>query len=139
MPEAEGFPVRDPHAPALAARVHGRAPPIFEVARELLGESWKGEPVRLIGVMVSSLARPHGGGSIELFQPDEKRRRLREAVDRVRDRLGESSLIPAGSLVHRRELGHVPFGALSVRVVRSTRSPIETALRHSKKLRIPDP
>ena len=34
-----------------------------------------------------------------------------KALDRVRDRLGEARVVPAGSLTHRRALGHVPFGA----------------------------
>ncbi|HEY3215210.1 MAG TPA: DNA polymerase IV [Candidatus Eisenbacteria bacterium] len=93
--------------------------PIFEVARQLLDETWRGEPVRLIGVTVSGLSRASGEGSLELFSEDERRRRLLDVMDRVRDRLGESSLIPAGSLIHRRALGHVPFGAWSARVSRS--------------------
>ena len=36
-------------------------------------------------------------------------------MDRVRDRLGEASLVPAGALTHRRRLAHVPFGAVSGR------------------------
>jgi DNA polymerase-4 len=111
--------------------------PIYEVARGLLGEIWKGDPVRLIGITVSSLARGRGEGSLELFSEDEKWRRLRQAMDRVRDRLGESSLIPAGSLVHRRELGHVPFGSLSPRVLRSPADP--TPLDSSASLCISDP
>jgi hypothetical protein len=35
----------------------------------------------------------------------------------VRDRHGEASVVPLGSLRHRRERAHVPFGALSGRVV----------------------
>jgi hypothetical protein len=50
-----------------------------------------------------------------LFNPDLRATRLREALDRVRDRLGESSLVPAGSLTHRRRLGHVPFGPVTGR------------------------
>jgi hypothetical protein len=33
----------------------------------------------------------------------------------VRDKLGEASLVPAGTLTHRRRLGHVPFGPVSGR------------------------
>jgi len=89
---------------------------IFEIARALFRIAWKRDPVRLLGVSVSGLERsPAGQG--ELFTRDERGRLLVRALDRVRDRLGEASLVPAGSLTHRRALGHVPFGALSARAL----------------------
>jgi DNA polymerase-4 len=84
---------------------------VFEVARELLELNWNGEPLRLIGVSVSGLARRGGAAQVEMFEERTRRLRLREAMDSVRDRWGEAMLVPAGSLTHRRELGHVPFGA----------------------------
>ncbi len=84
---------------------------IFEVARALWREHWKGEPVRLIGVSASALEKKGEGEQIELFARDERRSALQEALDQVRDRLGEASVVPAGSLAYRRALGHVPFGA----------------------------
>jgi DNA polymerase-4 len=84
--------------------------PVFEAARALWREHWRGGPLRLVGVTVSSLERAMPAGQTELFEPDLRARRLREALDRVRDKLGEASLVPAGSLTHRRRLGHVPFG-----------------------------
>jgi DNA polymerase-4 len=83
---------------------------IFEIADALLARHWKGDPVRLIGVSVSQL-EPAGAAQPELFARDDRTLRLREALDGVRDRLGEASVVPAGSLAHRRTLGHVPFGA----------------------------
>jgi DNA polymerase IV len=88
---------------------------VFESARALWRENWRGEPLRLLGVTVSSLERETPAGQIELFEPDLRTTRLREAMDRVRDKLGEASLVPAGSLTHRRKLGHVPFGPVSGR------------------------
>jgi DNA polymerase-4 len=85
---------------------------VFEVARGLLRANWKGEPLRLIGVSVMALERK-GGEQSELFTEGERGRDWRAALDRVRDRLGEASLVPAGTILHRRELGHVPFGAIS--------------------------
>jgi hypothetical protein len=85
---------------------------IFAVARALWREHWKGDPLRLVGVTVSSLDRA-AAGQTELFSPDGRATRLREALDRMRDKLGEASLVPAGSLTHRRRLGHVPFGPLA--------------------------
>lgn len=84
---------------------------IFEVARALWREHWKGEPVRLIGVSASALEKRGEGAQIELFTQDERKAALQEALDQVRDKLGEASVVPAGSLAYRRALGHVPFGA----------------------------
>jgi DNA polymerase-4 len=84
----------------------------FETARRLFREHWKGGPVRLLGISVSSLGRGKDELQQSLFDPDERSLRLREALDRVRDRLGEASVVPLGSLRHRRTLGHVPFGSV---------------------------
>jgi DNA polymerase-4 len=89
--------------------------PIFETARSLWRAHWRGEPLRLIGVTVSGLVQASWDGQEELFSGDLRAVRLRQALDRVRDRLGESSLVPAGALTHRRRLKHVPFGAISPR------------------------
>ena len=86
---------------------------IYEVARALLAANWKGESLRLIGVSVSSLARRGEAVQSDLFERRTRDLALRAALDRVRDRLGEASLVPAGSLRHQRSLGHVPFGAMS--------------------------
>jgi len=88
---------------------------VYEIARALWREHWRGRPLRLLGVTVSSLARATPAGQTELFAPDLRAGHLREALDRVRDKLGEASLVPAGSLTHRRRLGHVPFGPVSGR------------------------
>ncbi len=89
--------------------------PVFETARSLWWEHWRGESLRLLGVTVSSLERAKPSAQTELYEPDLRVVRLREALDRVRDKLGEASLVPAGSLTHRRRLGHVPFGPLAPR------------------------
>jgi len=89
---------------------------VFETARALFDELWNGEAVRLLGVTATQLARPEAGtGQEEMFEHDSRSLRLRQALDRVRDQLGESSLVPAGALRHVRTLGHVPFGALKPR------------------------
>jgi hypothetical protein len=95
---------------------------IFAVARELMSENWTGGPVRLLGVSVSGLEREASASQAELFAGDQRMKRLTEALDRVRDRLGEASLVPAGTLNHRRDLGHVPFGAVTPRSPAATRS-----------------
>ena len=83
---------------------------IFEVVRGLWRENWQGEPLRLLGVSVSALEHSDEE-QLELFSRDERSRALQDALDKVRDKLGEASVVPAGSLAHRRALGHVPFGA----------------------------
>ncbi len=83
---------------------------VFEVARMLMNEYWSGAPLRLLGVSVSGLARRIPVSQGELFERHRRSGALTEALDRVRDRLGEAALVPAGSLTHRRDLGHVPFG-----------------------------
>lgn len=84
---------------------------LFETARALWRAHWKGEPVRLVGVSASALEKPGEGEQIELFARETRGKALQEALDKVRDKLGESSVVPAGSLMHQREVGHVPFGA----------------------------
>ena len=89
---------------------------ILAVARTLLDQHWHGEPLRLIGLTVSALEHRRGGEQSELFAAGAKARKLEQALDQVRDRLGEASVVPLGSLTHRRSLGHVPFGAPALRV-----------------------
>jgi len=84
---------------------------LFEVARALWRENWKGEPLRLLGVSVSALEHADEE-QLELFPTNERSKALQDALDQVRDKLGEASVVPAGSLAYRRAMGHVPFGAV---------------------------
>ena len=95
---------------------------LFEVARTLLRAHWKGGPLRLLGISVSQLERRSGEPQAELFERDRRSHTLTAVMDRLRDRLGEASLVPAGSLTHRRRSGVVPFGTMSGRtMVKRTR------------------
>jgi len=85
---------------------------IFQAARRLLRANWKGDALRLLGISVSSISKGADSTQGSLFDSDERSLRLRDALDRVRDRLGEASVVPLGSLRHRSRLGHVPFGAV---------------------------
>jgi DNA polymerase-4 len=89
--------------------------PIYRVALSLLNANWKGAALRLLGVSVSQLARAETVPQPELFDRETRAHQLREALDRVRDRLGEASVVPLGTLTYRRSLTHVPFGTLSSR------------------------
>jgi len=112
---------------------------VYEIARTLWRESWNGDPVRLLGVSVSGLERASGGSQEELFGVDDRASRLRAAMDRVRDRLGEAVLVPAGSLSYRRTLGHVPFGAVVPRKSDPDAVAAEGASRSRRESGWPDP
>ena len=71
---------------------------IFHTASLLLGEHWDGRPLRLIGVSVSGLVNAAGHYQHSLFGTDEHRRKMLEAVDSLRDKFGEHSLVKAGVL-----------------------------------------
>jgi hypothetical protein len=73
--------------------------------------------VRLLGVSVSHLERRAETPQAELFTAHAREDRLQDALDQVRDRLGEASLIPAGAMAGRSRLSHVPFGAISSRTL----------------------
>ena len=99
---------------------------VFEQVMRLWERQWRGDAVRLLGVSVSGLERDAPAPQAELFTTHVREELLRAALDRVRDRLGEASLVPAGALSGRRGLAHVPFGALSSRVLeRRSPHPIE--------------
>ena len=70
---------------------------IFKVANALFDENWDGKPVRLIGVSMSSLVSG-AGKQRELFDADQHRRKMTEAVDSLRDKFGDSVLVRAGAL-----------------------------------------
>src|SRR5262249_48939992 len=69
------------------------APTIFETARRLLRANWKGDPLRLLGVSVSGIERGEDSRQATLFEPDDRSQRLRDALDRLRDKLGEASVV----------------------------------------------
>jgi DNA polymerase-4 len=95
---------------------------IFEVARGLWRENWKGEPLRLLGVSVSALEHANET-QLELFESRERSKALQDALDRVRDKLGEASVVPAGSLAYRRSMGHIAFGTGHVKDADRRRGP----------------
>jgi len=79
---------------------------IYKVARELIRESWKGQPLRLIGLGVSDV---EGGEYEQLsFVTDPRREKLKKldaAVDSIRDKFGNSSLMLAGTMGHTSRVG----------------------------------
>ena len=96
---------------------------IFEVARALFREHWRGDALRLVGVSVSGLESRPDGVQIDLFSVNEKTEKFNRALDTVRNKLGEVAVVPAATLRQRGKATHIPFGALSSR----TKPPHEKA------------
>jgi hypothetical protein len=73
---------------------------IYKTSSALLDENWDGRPLRLIGVSVSGLIASGNAEQPSLFDMDERRRKMIEAVDSLRDRFGDAALgvggIPRG-------------------------------------------
>lgn len=71
---------------------------IFKTSSALLDENWDGKPLRLIGVSVSGLVASGNAEQPSLFDTDERRRKMIEAVDSLRDRFGDAALVRAGAI-----------------------------------------
>jgi DNA polymerase-4 len=67
---------------------------VHRVAVELLLANVAGRPVRLLGLNIGHLVGP--GATGWLLEEDRRRQRLGAVRDRLRDRFGESSIIPGG-------------------------------------------
>ena len=81
---------------------------IYRRARALLDRIPLSQPVRLIGLSVSSLG-PAAAGQLSLLEPDAQRReRLARAMDRVTARFGEESLRPASVVGRAPRRGPLP-------------------------------
>jgi DNA polymerase-4 len=71
---------------------------IYGTASVLLDENWNGKPLRLVGVSVSDLVSAQGFHQHDLFATDQRRRKMTEAADALRDKFGDAVLIRAGTL-----------------------------------------
>ena len=71
---------------------------LLEHARALFLKNWNGRPVRLIGVHAGSLESEEGQLSLLESGRQERWRKALEAVDRLRDRFGESSVSLASGM-----------------------------------------
>ncbi len=75
---------------------------IYRRATTLLAREQLVQPVRLIGVSVSTF-RPEARGQLPLLDPAAVRReQLARAVDRITSRFGRSAIVPARLLGHER-------------------------------------
>jgi DNA polymerase-4 len=71
---------------------------IYKTSSALFDENWDGRPLRLIGVSVSGLVASGNAEQPSLFDTDERRRKMIEAVDSLRDRFGDAALVRAGAI-----------------------------------------
>lgn len=66
---------------------------IAEVAQQLFDETWKSEPIRLLGIALSHLSE-EGYHQLSLFEnvKEEKSRALDSAIDSIRNKYGEAAI-----------------------------------------------
>jgi len=66
---------------------------IAEVALQLFDETWKKEPIRLLGIALSHLSE-EGYHQLSLFETieDDKSRALDNAIDSIRSKYGEKAI-----------------------------------------------
>ena len=79
---------------------------IYEIARELIRECWRGQPLRLIGLALTQL--DHGEYEQMSFLKDERREKLRaldQAMDEIRGKFGNASVQRAGSMTASKRIG----------------------------------
>jgi DNA polymerase-4 len=71
---------------------------LIEQARALFLQNWNGKPVRLVGVHAGSLEPGQGQMSLLDGERQERWHKALEAVDRIRDRYGETSVSLASGM-----------------------------------------
>lgn len=71
---------------------------IYRTACGLLDDNWDRKPLRLVGISVSDLVSAQGFHQHALFEADQRRRRMTEAADSLRNRFGDAVLVRAGAL-----------------------------------------
>ncbi len=75
---------------------------VYEVARQLLRECWQGQPLRLIGIALTDVTR----GEFEQFSfninpKNERLKQLDKAVDSIRGKFGNGSVMRASTMDQR--------------------------------------
>ncbi len=75
---------------------------IYDMAVKLMKEAWKGEPLRLLGLSASDIDKD-GFQQMSLFGEDEreKQKNLDKALDKIRNKYGNDSVMRAGIGVFR--------------------------------------
>ncbi|MFI3171158.1 MAG: DNA polymerase IV [Eubacteriales bacterium] len=75
---------------------------IYQTACKLFEELWTGEPVRLLGIRTAKLQGEQEPEQMNLFDLDFKRRRLDEALDRIKEKYGDDA-VHRGSLMRKQD------------------------------------
>ena len=77
---------------------------IWETACQLFQEAWSGEPVRLLGIRTAKLEDAQTPQQLTIFdieppkKPDEKHKKLNAAMEKIRERYGEKSVMKASMM-----------------------------------------
>jgi DNA polymerase-4 len=71
--------------------------PVYDTAKLLFARHWDGLPVRRVGVSLTDL-QPDDPVQLSLFDDTERRLALERAMDRIRERFGQASILRAASL-----------------------------------------
>lgn len=77
---------------------------IWETACQLFQEAWSGEPVRLLGIRTAKLEDAQTPQQLTIFdieppkEPDEKHKKLNAAMEKIRERYGEKSVMKASMM-----------------------------------------
>jgi len=71
---------------------------IADAARGLFHKAWTGKPIRLLGVYAQSLEASEGQASLLDDSKTERWRKTLEAVDKMRDKYGDSTVSLAAGL-----------------------------------------
>jgi len=87
---------------------------LYETACSLFLEIWTGEPVRLLGIRTSKLSDEDAPEQLSIFdiempkEPDEKHKRLRQAMDELNRRFGDGAVMKASMMPKRTNEGRKP-------------------------------
>lgn len=77
---------------------------IWKTACQLFQEAWSGEPVRLLGIRTAKLEDAQTPQQLTIFdieppkEPDEKHKKLNAAMEKIRERYGEKSVMKASMM-----------------------------------------
>ena len=74
---------------------------LYETACQLFEETWDGEPVRLLGIRTAKLVDASEPVQLSIFDielpkpPDEKHKKLNQAMEEIRTRFGKDAVMKA--------------------------------------------
>ena len=82
---------------------------LYKTACDLFREIWSGEPVRLLGIRTSKLTDEAEPVQLSIFdielpkEPDEKHKKLNQALDELNARYGKGAVIRASLMKKRKD------------------------------------